>query len=65
MMSIILLPPFAISTDRSTDRPCALDLWNTSRTLTHRSNTCVIMRLAFLILGFIEQMSCTPLPATL
>jgi len=55
MMSIILLLPVAISTDRSTDRPCALDM----------CNICVIKRLAFLNLGFIGQMSCTPLPATL
>jgi len=60
MMSIILLLPVAISTDRSTDWPCALDMCNTARSFTHRSNTCVIRRLAFLNLGFIEQMSCTP-----
>ena len=65
MMSIILLLPVAISTDRSTDRPCALDMCNTARSFTHESNTCVIRRLAFLNLGFIERMSCTPLPATL
>jgi len=57
--------PVAISTDRSTDRPCALDMWHTSRSFTHQSVTCVIRRLAFLNLGFIEQMSCTPLPVTL
>jgi len=44
------------------DRPCALDMCNTARSFTHRSNTCVIRRLAFLILGFIEQMSCRSLP---
>jgi len=65
MMSIILLLPVAISTDRSTDRPCALDMCNTARSFTHQSNTCVIRRLAFLNLGIIEQISCTPLPATL
>ena len=40
-MSIILLP-LAISTDRSTDQPCALDMCNTARSfkhLWHRSNT--------------------------
>jgi len=57
MMSIILLLPVAISTDRSTDRPCALDMCNTARSFTHQSNTCVIRRLAFLNLGFIEKMS--------
>ena len=65
MMSVILLLPVAISTDRSIDRPCALDMRNTARSFTHWSNTCVIRRLAFLILGFIEEMSCTLLPATL
>jgi len=65
MMSIILLLPVAISTDRSTNRPCALDTYNTARSFTHRSNTCVIRRLMFLNLGFIEQMSCAPLPVTL
>ena len=64
-MSIILLLPVAISTDRSTDRPCALDMCNSSRSFTHRSNTCTIRRLAFLNIGFIEQVSRTPLPATL
>jgi len=64
-MSIILLLPVAISTDRCTDRPCALDMCNTAMSFTHWSNTCVIRRLAFLNLGFIGQMSCTPLPATL
>jgi len=65
MMSIIILLPVAISTDRSTDRPCALDMCNAARSCTHQSNTCVIRRLVFLNLGFIEQMSCAPLPATL
>jgi len=65
MMSNILFLPVAISTDRSTDRPCALDMCNTARSFRHQSNTCVIRRLAFLNLGSIEQMSCTPLPATL
>jgi len=41
MMSIILLLPVAISTDRSTDRPCALDMCNTARSFTHQSNTYV------------------------
>jgi len=64
-MSIILLLPVAISTDRSTDRPCALDMCNTARSFTRQSNTGVIRRLAFLILGFIEQMFCTKLPPEL
>jgi len=65
IMSIILLLPVAISTDRSTDRPCPLDMCNTARSFTHESTTCVIRSLAYINLGFIEQMSCTPLPATL
>jgi len=65
MMSIILLLPVVISTYRSTDRPCALDKCNTARSFKHWSNTCVIRRLEFLIIGFIEKMSCTPLSATL
>ena len=56
IISIILLP-VAISTDRSTDRPCALDMCNPARSFKYRSNTCVIRRLALLI----EQMSCAPL----
>jgi len=59
-MSIILLLPVAISTDRSTNRPCALDMCNTARSFILQSNTCVIGRLAFLNLGFIQQISCTP-----
>ena len=65
MMSIILFLPVEISTDRSTDWPCALDMCNTDRSFTHWSNACVITRLSFLNLGFIEQMSCTPIPVTL
>jgi len=65
MTSIILLLPVAISTDRSTNRPCALDMCNTARSFTHQSNTCVIRRLSFLHLCFIELISCTLLPATL
>ena len=38
MMSIILLLPVAISTDRSTDWPCALDMFNTTRSFTHICN---------------------------
>ena len=64
-MRIILLLPVAISTDRSTDRLCALDMFDTARSFTHWSDTCVIRRLEFRNLGFIVQMSCTPLPATL
>ena len=62
-MSIILLP-VAISTDTSTVRPCALDVCNTARIFIHKSNTCVIRRLAFLNLGFIERLFLTLLPAT-
>jgi len=65
MMSIIPLLPVAMSTDRSTDWPCALDVCNTARSFTHESNTYVIRRLAFLNLVFIERMCCTPLPVTL
>ena len=65
MMCIILLLPVAIFTDRSTDRPGALDMYNTARSFTHWSSTCVIRKLTFLNLGFIGQMSCTPLPVTL
>jgi len=32
---------------------------NTARIFTHESNTCVIGRLAFLNLGFIDLLSCT------
>jgi len=49
---------------QSTDLPCALDVCNTARSFTHESNTCVIRRWLFLILGFID-LSCTPSPATL
>jgi len=54
IMSVILLQPVAISTETSTDRPCALDMCNTARSFTHESNTCVIRRLAFLNPGFIQ-----------
>ena len=50
---------------RSTDRPCALDICNTARSFTHESNTYAIRRWAFLILGCIDLLSCTPPPATL
>ena len=50
---------------KSTDRPCALDMYNTARSSTHESNTCVIRRRAFLILGFIDLLSCNPPPVTL
>jgi len=59
MMSVILLQAVAISKERSTDRPCARDMYNTARSCTHESNTCVIRRLAFLNLGFIDLLSCT------
>ena len=65
MMSIVLLRPVVIATERSTDRPCELDMFDTTRSFTHMSNTCVIRRLAFLNLGFIGLLSCTALPATL
>ena len=45
----------------STDRSCALDMRNTARSFTHESTTYVIRRLAFLNLGFIDPLSCTPL----
>jgi len=54
MMSFILLQPGAISTESSTNRPCALDMCNTARNFTHESNICVIRRLAFLNLGFTD-----------
>jgi len=59
MMSIVLLRPFVIATERSTDRPCAIDMFDTTRSFKHMSNTCVIRRLALLNLGFIDQLSCT------
>jgi len=43
---------------RSADRPCTLDMCNTTRRFTHESNTCVIRRWAFPILGFIDLLSC-------
>jgi len=56
----------AISTDRSTDRPCALDMCRTARSFTHWSNACVIRRLAFLNLGFIVKclVPCSLPPST-
>ena len=50
---------------RSTDRLCTLDICNTARSFTHESNSCVIRRWVFLILGYIDLVSCTPPPATL
>jgi len=50
---------------RSTDRPYVLDVRNTARSFTHESNTCVIRRWAFPILGCIDLLSCTPHPVTL
>ena len=41
------------------DVDCALDMFNTTRSFTHMSNTCVIRRLVFLNLGFIDLLSCT------
>jgi len=43
---------------RSADRPCAFDMCNTARSFTHESNTCVIRRWVFLILGCIDLLSC-------
>jgi len=57
MLTIILLQPVAISTERSTDRPCAFDICNTSRSFTHEFNTCVIRRLVLLYFGFIDLLS--------
>jgi len=48
-----------------TDRPCTLDMYNTTRSFAHESNTCVIRRWAFLIFGFIVPLSCIPPPTTL
>jgi len=59
MMSDILLQPVAMSTEGSTDQPCARDMHNTARSFTHESNTYVIRTLAFLNLGFIDLLSCT------
>ena len=50
---------------RSVDRPCALGMCNTARSFTHESNTCVIRRWAFLIIGFIDLLSCIPPPTAL
>jgi len=63
--AIVLLRPVVILTERSTDRPCALDMCNTARSFTHESNTFVIRRLAFLNLGFIDLLPCTALSAAL
>jgi len=65
MMSIVFLRHVVIATERTTDRPCALDMFDTTRIFTHMSNTCVIRRLAFLNLGFIDLLPCTALSATL
>ena len=43
---------------RSAEWPCALDMCNTARSFTHGSNTCVIRWWVFLILGFIDLLSC-------
>ena len=65
MRSVVLLLPVVIVTERCTDWPCTLDMCNTTTSFIHGSNVCVIRRLAFLNLGFIDLMSCTPLPVTL
>jgi len=49
----------------STDRPCALDICNTTRSFTHESKAFVIRRWAFLIFDFIDPLSCIPPPTTL
>jgi hypothetical protein len=59
MMCVILLQPVAISTERSTDQPCARDMCNTAKSFALKSNTCVIRRLVFLNLGFIDLLSYT------
>jgi len=62
MMSDILLQPVTVSTERSTDQPCGRDMCNTARIFTHKSNTCVIRKLAFLNLGFVDLLTCTSSP---
>jgi len=59
MMSVILLQPVAISTERSTDRPCALDMFNTVMTFSHESNTChgAMRLLVFPTLAFIDPVT--------
>ena len=42
----------------SADWPCVLDMCNTARSFTHESNTCMIRRWVFLILGCIDLLSC-------
>jgi len=65
-MSVILLRRVAISTERSTDQPCAFDMCDTARSyFMHRSSSCVFQRWSFPNLGFIDLLSCIPLPATL
>ena len=59
MMSIVLLRHAVIATERSTHRPCAREMCNTASSFTHESNTCVIRRLAFLNLDFVDLLSCT------
>jgi len=65
MMSIVLLQPIVIVTERYTDWPCALDIFDTTRSFTHMSNTCVIRKLVFLNLGFIDLLPCTVFSAAL
>jgi len=57
MVSVILLQPIVISTERSTDRPCALHMFNTVRSFSHESNTCVMRRLVFPTLAFIDPVT--------
>ena len=49
----------------SVDQPCALDMCNTARSFTHKSNTYLIRKWTFLILGFIDLLSYIPPPTTL
>jgi len=43
---------------RSVDRPSVRDTCNTTRSFTHESNTCVIRRWTFLILAWVDTLSC-------
>jgi len=65
IMSCIVPLPVAISAERSTYRLYKFDMCIKTRIFTHESNTCVIRRLMLRNLGFVDQLSCTPLPATL
>jgi len=62
IISIII--PVAISTDRSTDRLCALDMCNTARIFSQNYSTCV-KKVGVPKSWFYWATVCTPLPATL